>query len=679
MKLKLSFLFIVFVSFTFYSQQFTNSNLPIVIITTDINPDTGQLTEIPDDPKILASMKIISRPNGARNYLTDGNTTDFLNYNGRIKIEIKGSTSQLLDKKPYSLTTLQDDDISNNNVSILDMPSENDWILNALAFDSSLIRDYLSNSLSSNLGNYAPRGKYCEVVINGDYKGLYLLMEKIKIDSNRVNIQKMNPSDISTPNITGGYITKCDKTNGDPIAWTFNNTIGNDVYFIHDTPNPNTITAEQNNYIYNEFDSLETIMNVQNASITTGFPSKIDIPSFIDYMLLCELASNVDSYQFSTYFHKDRNGKLRAGPIWDFNLAYGLDVFGDRSQTNIWQFDNGDNIGASFWKNLYLNPIYKCYLSKRWNDITATNQPLNYYVIANQIDHLSEQLSESRIRENQRWNTIGNYNETISNLKTWIQIRINWMNSNLNFTSNCTFPTTPKIVISKINYNPVGFGANTSNDIEFIEITNNSSTTVSLTGFYFKELGVTYSFPANSSLLANSKLFLASNANSFYQEYGFVPFGVFTRNLSNKSQKLTLADAYGNAIDQVEYFDTNPWPIDADGNGAYLNLIDLNLDNNLASSWIATTSTLSNSFANSYENATTLYPNPATSNLTITNNQIAIKNYQLFDALGRLIIQKNDVNSNIETIAIENLAQNTYILKIVFDNNKLGIFKVLKK
>lgn len=193
MKLKLSFLFIVFVSFSFYGQQFTNSNLPIVIISTDINPETGQLTEIPDDPKILASMKIISRPNGARNYLTDGNTTDFLNYNGRIKIEIKGSTSQYLDKKPYSLTTLQDDDISNNNVSILDMPSENDWILNSLAFDSSLIRDYLSFSLSSNLGNYAPRGKYCEVVINGDYKGVYLLMEKIKIDSNRVNIQKMNP------------------------------------------------------------------------------------------------------------------------------------------------------------------------------------------------------------------------------------------------------------------------------------------------------------------------------------------------------------------------------------------------------------------------------------------------------------------------------------------------------
>lgn len=420
-------------------------------------------------------------------------------------------------------------------------------------------------------------------------------------------------------------------------------------------------------------------MNAQNSSITSGFPSKIDIPSFIDFMLLCELASNVDSYQFSTYFHKDRNGKLRAGPIWDFNLTYGLDVFGDRSQTNIWQFDNGDNVGASFWKNLYLNPVYKCYLSKRWNEVTATNQPLSYTTIANQIDHLSEQLSESRIRENQRWNTIGNYNETISNLKSWIQTRINWMNSNLNFTSNCTFPTVPKIVISKINYNPIAIGTATSNDLEFIEITNNSSTTVSLTGFYFKELGITYSFPANSSLLANSKLFLASNANLFYQEYGFMPFGVFTRNLSNKSQKLTLADAYGNVVDQVEYFDTNPWPIDADGNGAYLNLIDLNLDNSVASSWVATTSTLSNSFANSFENATTLYPNPATSNLTIINNQIAIKNYQLFDVLGRLIIQKNDINRNSENISIENLAQNTYILKIVFENNKLGVFKVLKK
>ncbi len=678
MKL-LTYIFILFVSFTLSAQQFIDSNLPIVIISTDINPDTGQLTEIPVDPKIVASMKIIYRPNGARNYLTDVNSADFLNYNGRIKIKIKGSTSQFLDKKPYSLTTLQDDDSTNNNVSVLEMPSENDWILNSLAFDSSLIRDYLSYSLSNNLGDYAPHGKYCEVIINGDYKGLYLLTEKIKIDSNRVNIQKMATSDITFPNVTGGYITKCDKPNGDTIAWSFFTSSGVDVDFIHDSPNPNVITVEQNNYIYNQFSDLNALVSAQNASITTGFPSKIDIPSFIDYMILCELASNVDSYQFSTYFHKDRNGKLRAGPIWDFNLAYGLDVFGDRSHTDIWQFDNGDNVGASFWKNLFINPIYKCYMSKRWNEVSATNQPLNYAKIANVIDNLSDQLTESSNRENQRWNTIGNYNETIINLKSWIQTRINWMNSNLSVTSNCSFPITPKIVISKINYNPMPIGTNTSNDLEFIEITNNSNTSVALTGYYFKDLGITYNFPENSTMLPNSILYLASNASTFTQEYGFVPFGVFTRNLSNKSQKLTLTDAYGNVIDQVEYTDTNPWPIDADGNGAYLNLIDINLDNSLASSWTASTATLSNTENINYETSTTIFPNPTDSKLTFSNSELAVKSYELFDVLGRLIFQKKEINSNLETIYIENLNQNTYFLKVIFENDKTGTFRVVKK
>jgi hypothetical protein len=115
--------------------------LPIVIIETDKNPSTGKPQDIPDNPKILASMKIIFRSNGSRNALTDQSDPTLLNYNGRIRIEIRGSTSQVLEKKPYSLTTYKSDEKTLNNVSLLGMPEENDWILNSLAFDSSLIRD----------------------------------------------------------------------------------------------------------------------------------------------------------------------------------------------------------------------------------------------------------------------------------------------------------------------------------------------------------------------------------------------------------------------------------------------------------------------------------------------------------------------------------------------------------
>jgi hypothetical protein len=161
-----SFFLIVFLSSTVSrSQTFTDSNLPIVIINTDLDPITNQPLEILDDPKILATMKIIKRPDGSRNFVTDANTAEYLNYNGRIGIEIRGSTSQSLPKKPYGLTTLKTDNKSNNNVSLLGMPAENDWILNSFAFDPSFMRDYLSYNLSRQIGDYAARAVYCEVVI----------------------------------------------------------------------------------------------------------------------------------------------------------------------------------------------------------------------------------------------------------------------------------------------------------------------------------------------------------------------------------------------------------------------------------------------------------------------------------------------------------------------------------
>lgn len=222
------------------AQILTDSNLPIIVIETD-----GGVT-IPDEPKVLATMKIIWHTDGSRNCLTDIDSAQFLNYNGRIGIERRGSSSQdLLEKKPYGFTTLLDDDISNNNVSLLGMPEENDWILNSLAFDETGMRDVLAYGLSESIGQYAPRGVYCEVMVNGNYKGLYVLMEKIKVDKHRVNIEKMDETCNAFPEVTGGYITKADKTTGnDPIAWTMEGYGGfwwtDYVGFIHHYLNPKT-------------------------------------------------------------------------------------------------------------------------------------------------------------------------------------------------------------------------------------------------------------------------------------------------------------------------------------------------------------------------------------------------------------------------------------------------------
>src|SRR5690606_6731806 len=164
-------------------------------------------------------------------------------------------------------------------------------------------------------------------MINGEYVGLYLLQEKIKPDSGRVNIVKMSSSDDSGTELTGGYITKADKiTGGDAVAFTTPSYVGITEY-VHDHPKPDDIVLSQHNYIRNQYQILGTASASNNFDIVTGYPSMIDVPTFVDFMVLNELSSNADGYQLSTYFHKDRGGKLRAGPIWDFNLTYGNDLF----------------------------------------------------------------------------------------------------------------------------------------------------------------------------------------------------------------------------------------------------------------------------------------------------------------------------------------------------------------
>ena len=291
-------------------QTLTSSNLPIVIINTD-----GGLT-ILDEPKLPATMKLIWRGPGELNYVSDQDNPDYLDYNGRIGIEIRGSSSQESPKKNYGFTTRMADNVTNNNISLLGMPEENDWILGGMVFDTAMIRDYLCHNLSRRLGNYASRAAYCEVIINNDYKGLYILQEKLKADDERIDIIKIKDTDNSIPDLTGGYITKADKpTGGDPIAWTMLSFQDSPVDYIHELPKPENATMQQTVYIKNEFYSLESAASSNNSSVTSGYPSIIDIPSFIDFMIINEFASNPDAYQYSTYFHKDRNGKLRAGPM----------------------------------------------------------------------------------------------------------------------------------------------------------------------------------------------------------------------------------------------------------------------------------------------------------------------------------------------------------------------------
>ncbi|MBL4654637.1 MAG: CotH kinase family protein, partial [Bacteroidia bacterium] len=147
---------------------FTSSNLPLVIINTN-----GQT--ILDDPRIVADMGIIYNGIGNRNNLTDTSN----NYDGQISIELRGSSSLGFPKTSFSLET-QDSSGNNLNVSLLGLPKENDWVLYAPYSDKSLIRNVLTYKLGNDLDWYAPRTVLCELILNGQYWGVYVLTEKIK-------------------------------------------------------------------------------------------------------------------------------------------------------------------------------------------------------------------------------------------------------------------------------------------------------------------------------------------------------------------------------------------------------------------------------------------------------------------------------------------------------------------
>ena len=676
------FVFLFFMSLSAIAQNFTDSNLPIVVINTDNG------VTIPDEPKVLATMKIIWHQDGSRNYMSDIDNPEFLNYNGRIGIERRGSSSQTYsNKKPYGLETLQEDNVTNNNVSILGMPKENDWILSSLAYDQTGMRDVLAYELSNRLGQYASRSVYCEVVVNGDYKGLYVFMEKIKPDDDRVNIEKMDETCNSYPEITGGYITKADKTTGnDPVAWTmqgyggggwggWGGGWGSNTDFIHHYPKPANITNAQNNYIKSVFTSLQSVTGNHNTSITSGIPSVIDIPSFVDFMLIAEFCSNVDVYSFSTYFHKDRMGKLRAGPVWDYNLAFGYDAFGNRSKYNVWQFNNEDNNGPKFWKDLFDTDLFRCYLAKRWFELTEPGQPLNYDFVCNRIDEIDALITEAIPRDNQRWNQMQQHAQYVNNMKNWLQQRINWLNQNIGSDNGCSEVDLPPLVISKIHYHPMDWWGYDGNRLEFIEITNNGDANVDLTGIYFRELGITYKFPNNAHVAGHQAIMLCSDSLLFMEYNNAVPFGQYTRKLSNKSENLVLADAWGNIIDEVCYSDSAPWPTEADGNGAYLQLKDLNSDNSLAENWTACED-LMNVADHGETTIIAPYPNPTTGkvHIELTATPVSI---MVTDLTGKTVLETAASTQQFD-LDLSPLPAGLYLMKAQMTDGKSVHGKIVK-
>ncbi len=418
---------------TFEINRFV-SRLPIVVLQTE--------EQIPDYPRLQAKMGIINNGGGRYNRIID----DFTDFEGSIRIERRGSTSQNFPKQQYAFET-QDAELEPFDVDLLGLPKDNDWILYAPYSDKSMIRNVLMYKWWRDLDNYTSRTRFCEVVLNGKYQGIYILMEQIKWAKERVDIERMSPTDNQGDSLTGGYIIKVDKTSGGKggFDWkteidTFNG-IGTNVSFQFDYPKKDEITVDQSRYMQDFMHDFEKRL-YDDSSAYAHF---VDPLSFIDFFIMQEIAHNVDGYRNSTFLHKKRNskgGKLHAGPIWDFNLALGNTNGCEGELAEGWALDHpcDPSVIPFWWKRMEQDPIYAQQLRKRWWELRKG--VLSDKKILADIDKTASELGESVARNDMRWKLFGvhiwpnnfvgeTYEEEIEYLKDWILMRLKWMDANI--------------------------------------------------------------------------------------------------------------------------------------------------------------------------------------------------------------------------------------------------------
>ena len=359
-----------------------DSNLPLVVIDT-----FGQvLVNTTHDVPFVSSAAMTIEPG------VDGRAalTDSPAFCGLTGVKFRGCTATVekrnFAKKNYALET-RNEQGGDMAVSLLGLPEESDWVLYGPYTDKTLMRNYLSYKWSATWATTrrAPSSSNSTSTRTAarstrqDYVGVYVLVEKIKLGENRVDIEELDPTDNALPDVTGGYIFAKDRTRYES---TFHDPDSRATW-VHVYPGKDEITPEQTAYLTPTSPRSRSCSAGANfADPVNGYAKYIDVDSFIDSFISVELAKNVDGYGLSSYFYKDRDGKLVAGPVWDYNL----------SLANAWYGRTWDPTGWKYSRTLRTPTI---------RSITGSSQDPNFVqaVIDRWTELRRDVLSEDRLMQ----------------------------------------------------------------------------------------------------------------------------------------------------------------------------------------------------------------------------------------------------------------------------------------
>ncbi len=436
------------------------SNLPIVIIAT---PGGIPASVIAGGNRRRGTAAVIDTFRGR------AAITAKPDYLGMAQFETFGQTSEGFAKKPHNIE-FNDEYGNDRKVSVLGMPAEADWKMRNPYSDKCLMNDFLAYELFEQMGHYQCRRRFVEVFLNptpntkltyANYYGVLVWLEKIEAGKDRVNVAELTSSQTNEPAISGGYMFKRDKdSTGDLNFSTTNGT----AFKMHE-PKPKDLPGGTANpqvqWLRHYLSLYEAAAGAADWLTRTGtnhYSYYVDLDTFVDYHWINELPKQIDGYRISNYFSKDRNGKVKSVPIWDWNLSFGNANYLEGGKAAGWyytQLGDGDHV---FLRRLVGNatpttgdPEFKQKIVDRWSQL-RTNV-MNKDRLLQRIDELATLLGESAVRNYAKYDilkpsvstwpnpngTAGgwdidyvnptNFAGIISEMKKWTGKRFDWVDA----------------------------------------------------------------------------------------------------------------------------------------------------------------------------------------------------------------------------------------------------------
>ncbi len=236
---------------------------------------------------------------------------------------VRGNSSRDFSKSSYRIKLVDSENTELNDPQpMLGMTSGDEWALHGPFLDKTLIRNYICMNLAAEIMGYAPNVRFCELVLDGEYQGVYLLMETIDVQEGRVDLTEYQEGNPFT-----SYIVSIEP-HADPERTVDNFTqytkrIEEDSDLEIRYPSSLALTPELKSYINSDFSEIERILFSYNVSEgNTDYRNLLQVDSFVNYYIFNEFVAINDTFSASTYFTKDVRGKLEIGPVWDYNNAW---------------------------------------------------------------------------------------------------------------------------------------------------------------------------------------------------------------------------------------------------------------------------------------------------------------------------------------------------------------------